>query len=687
MTTRRIRRDVPATQADADFLRALSRTTTTRPPRPTRSATATRPPRPSRITATPPWRAHTVARRPASVRPASPPRRANRTPRNGVQATQARHGVQATQAAHGVQATQAGQARRHAGGHDVKGRLFALLVVLIVGFGAVVVRLVDVQALNAGRYAVLGQDQRLHAVALPALRGSIVDRNGAELAVTVPRSTVFADPQLVTDPAGAARALSPVLKKPEAELRAMLASSGNFVYLSRRVDDAVAAEVEALALDGIGLQDEPTRVQPAGAIAAAVVGEVGTDDEGLSGLERQYEKDLAGTPGEKVVERDPTGRDIAGGVRQATAPVRGDDVVLTLDRDLQFFTEQALARQITSTRSKGGIAVVMDPTTGEVLAVANMVAGAKGQPPQPAGYNKALIDVYEPGSVNKLITFAAALEEGAISTDQRFSVPDAITVSGTQFQDAESHPPGWWTPGDIVAHSSNAGAIMVAQQLGKAPLNRYLEAFGMDGDTGLGFPGEAAGILPGLDDWSGTTLPTLAIGYGLAVTPLQMLTAYNTIANGGVHVEPTLVKARVDATGKVRQANEPERRRVVSAETAAAVTEMLAEAVRSGTGRTAAIEGYTVAGKTGTARKTAEDGRLGYREGAYVASFAGFFPAEAPRLSAIVVLDEPEPYTGALASGPVFAELANYAVRHFQVPPLGPAMPAATLTRSSATRP
>lgn len=668
----------PGPVTDEEFLRALSRTTTTRPPRPVRTATVTRPPRPSRMTVTAPPRARRPAAAIPSVRPASPPRRANRTPARPRPA-------------------------------DVRGRLFALLVVLVAGFGGVVVRLVDVQAVSADRYAVLGQDQRLHAIVLPALRGSILDRNGAELAVTVPRSTVFADPQLVTDPAGAAKALSPVLAIPEPELRALLTTSGNFVYLSRHVDEEVAAQVEGLGIDGVGLQDEPVRVQPAGALATPLLGDVGLDDEGLSGLERQYEDELAGKPGEKLVERDPTGRDIAGGVRRSTAPVRGDDVVLTIDRDLQFFTEQALARQITSTRSKGGIAVIMDPRTGEVLAVANLVAGAKGRPPEPAGYNKALIDVYEPGSVNKLVTFAAALEEGAIATDDRFSVPDSITVSGTQFQDAEPHPPGWWTPTEIVAHSSNAGAILVAQQLGKAGLDKYLRSFGMDDDTGLDFPGEASGILPDLDDWSGTSLPTLAIGYGLAVTPIQMLTAYNTIANGGVRVEPTLVKGRIGADGKPRSAPEPDRRRVVSAGTAAAVTDMLAEAVRSGTGRTAAIEGYTVAGKTGTARKTADDGSLGYRDGAYVASFAGFFPAESPRLSAIVVLDEPEPYTGALASGPVFAELANYAVRHFQVPTAafeprrqaqgqagrqatgqageGSAMAAATLTRSSATRP
>jgi cell division protein FtsI (penicillin-binding protein 3) len=574
--------------------------------------------------------------------------------------------------------------------------------VMVLGFGAIAVRLVDVQALNADRYAVVGQDQRLHSIVLPAQRGSIVDRNGAELAVSIPRSTVFADPQMVSDPAAAARALSPVLDRPEAELRALLSSSGNFVYLSRLVDDAVAAAVEELALEGVGLQEEPTRVHPAGAIASAVVGDVGIDAEGLSGLERQYEKELAGKPGEKLVERDPAGRDIANGVRHSRPPVRGHDLVLTIDRDLQFFTEQALARQIASTRSKGGIAVVADPRTGEILAMANLVAGPRGEAPQPAGYNKALIDVYEPGSVNKLITFAAALDDGAVTPTDRFSVPDTITVAGTQFLDAEPHPPGWWDAAEILAHSSNAGAILVAQQLGRAGLDKYLKAFGMDDDTGLGFPGEAAGILPDVDDWSGTSLPTLAIGYGLAVTPLRMLAAYNAIANGGVYVQPTLVKARVGADGRRLPAAPPQEKRVVSADTARALTGMLAQAVRDGTGRTAAVEGYTVAGKTGTARKTADDGTLGYREGAYVASFAGFLPAESPRLSAIVVLDEPEPYTGALASGPVFAELAAYAARHFQVPPRAPAGPgsgapagaqggaelaAATLTRSSATRP
>lgn len=577
----------------------------------------------------------------------------------------------------------------------MRSRLIALLVVLGVAFAAMVVRLVDVQAVSAGRYAVVGQSQRLHSVELAAQRGAILDRNGAELAVSVPRSTVWVDPRLVTDPAGEARALAAVLGTSEADLRPKLTAESAFEYLARRVDDATADKVKALNLPGVSLLPEPTRIAPSGPIATSVLGNVGSDNDGLSGLERQYEKDLAGKAGEMVVERDPSGRDIPGGVREDKPPVPGKDLVLTLDRDLQFFTEQTLSEQITSTHAKAGVAVIMDPRTGEILAMGNMVAGANGAPPQPAGYNKALIDVYEPGSVNKVVTISGALQDGAITPSETMAVPDELTIAGTTFQDAETHPTELYTPDDVMAQSSNAGAILIAQKLGKAGLDKYLHAFNLDGDTGLGFPGEASGMVPDLADWSGTSLPTLAIGYGLAVTAVQMLSAYNTIANGGVYVAPSLVRSEIDASGRQRRLPTPPSHRVVSTQTAAEVTAMLTDVVRSGTGTGAAVDGYTVAGKTGTAHKVQES--VGYEDTAYVASFAGFLPAESPRLSAIVVLDQPQPYyTGGLASAPVFSELAAYAVRHYQVPPGGPAQPpraeegvalAATLGPSSATRP
>ena len=579
---------------------------------------------------------------------------------------------------------------------------------LATGFAAVVVRLVDVQAVSAGRYAVVGRSQRLHESVLPAQRGAILDRNRSTLAVSVPRPTVWADPQLVRDPAGAAAALAPVLDIDAQALRSELTQPGRFVYLARRVDDDVAAKVKALKLEGIAVEEEPTRLSPPGGLAAPVLGVVGVDHDGLSGLELQYEKDLAGKPGSLLVERDPSGRDIPGGERQRRPPVRGRDLVTTIDRDLQFFTEQALADRIDAAKAKGGIAIVMEPATGEILAMANMVAGPKGERARAAPYNKAVIDVYEPGSVNKIVTVAGALEEDKVSTTDTWAVPDHLTIAGSTFADAEIHPTTVWTASDILAHSSNAGAILIGQELGKNGLSRYLDRFGLADGPHLDFPGEASGIVPDVEHWSGTSLATLAIGYGLAVSPLQMLSAYNAIANGGVYVAPTLVKAEIDANGKERRRPAPDEHRVVSEDTAHIVAGMLTEVVRSGTGQPAAIDGYTVAGKTGTARKAVEGG-TGYKDGAYNATFAGFFPAEAPRLSAIVVLDEPTPYTGAQASAPVFAELARYAARRFQVPPhpakaaqppaggpgvvaaagvaAGAAGPAATLGPSSATRP
>jgi cell division protein FtsI (penicillin-binding protein 3) len=583
-----------------------------------------------------------------------------------------------------------------------KGRLVTLLVALALGFGLVVARLVDVQAVSAGRYAVVGVDQRVHSVALPAQRGAIVDRNGADLAVSVNKPTVWADPHLVTDPAGAARALAPVLKLDEGDIRQKLTSDSAFVYLARHVEDDVASQVTALHVDGVSILQEPTRVWPDGSLAASVLGGVDIDNAGLSGLEKQYDKDLAGKPGQLVVERDPSGHDIAGGIRQQRPSSPGRTLELTIDRDLQFFTEQALGEQITASKAKAGVAIVMDPASGEILAMANMLAGAKGGPAQSAGYNKSLIDVYEPGSVNKLVTISGAVQEGLIGPSDTLSVPDHVSVAGTTFQDAESHPTETWTPGDVMAQSSNAGAILIAQRLGKTNLDRYLRAFGLGGDTGLDFPGEASGIVPDLAHWSGTSLPTLAIGYGLAVTPLQMLEAYNTIADGGMYVAPSLVRSEVGADGKPRPRPAPARHRVVSEETASAVTGMLTAVVDEGTGTAAAVDGYTVAGKTGTARKAG--GSTGYVEGAYVASFAGFLPADSPRLSAIVVLDEPAAQFGGLAAAPVFSQLASYAVRHYQVPADPPAhTPSAipspvaaaaagqaaptTLAPSSATRP
>jgi cell division protein FtsI (penicillin-binding protein 3) len=285
----------------------------------------------------------------------------------------------------------------------------------------------------------------------------------------------------------------------------------------------------------------------------------------------------------------------------------------------------------------------------------------------------AVTRVYEPGSVNKVVTIAGALEDGRIDTTQRLHVPDSMRVADVTFRDAEPHAPGWWSLPEIVAESSNVGTITVAQRLGRERIDHYLRAFGLGDSTGLGFPGESAGLLPDLSSWTGTSIATLPIGQGVAVTALQMLGVYNAIANGGEWVAPKLVRGITDESGRERALPGSPRRRVVSAETARTVATMLAGAVREGTGTAAAVPGYEVAGKTGTARKPRQ-GALGYKEGAYVASFVGFVPASAPQLSAIVVLDEPTPYYGGLVAAPLFKSVVGYGVRHFRVAP-APARP------------
>lgn len=550
-----------------------------------------------------------------------------------------------------------------------RGRLLVLLAALTAVLVTIAGRLVMIQGVAPERYVALGEAQRIRTMVIPAPRGTIFDRNGKELALSVPQTTVWANPRQVTDPAGEARALAEALGADEQVLRDRLTRAASFVYLARAVPDEVAARVRQLRLDGVHFTEEPKRFLPAGSLAAPVLGLVGVDHEGLSGLELQYEGRLAGRPGELSTERDVTGTvEIPAAERQFRPAEPGDDLVLTIDRSLQYETERALAAEIQRSRALGGIAIVMAPRTGEVLAMANLRADPATGEVGPSPANDAVVRVYEPGSVNKVITIAAALEEGLVRPGTVFTVPWALPVADHVFHDHDPHPPERWNVTEILANSSNIGTIMIGQKLGRDRIDRYLRAFGLGAKTGLGFPGESAGLLLDPKRWSGTSIGTVPIGQGLAVTALQMLTVYNTLANGGVRVAPRLVKATIDGRGREVPVPPPAARRVVSERTARQVAAMLTEVVRAGTGTAAAIDGYVVAGKTGTARKPLEGAR-GYKPGAYVATFAGFVPAQSPQLSAIVVLDEPTPIYGGLTAAPVFAQVARYALRLLRIPP------------------
>jgi cell division protein FtsI (penicillin-binding protein 3) len=548
-------------------------------------------------------------------------------------------------------------------------RLVGLFAVIALAFGGVAARLVLLQIRNGRAYTSLAAEQRVRHVSLPAARGTLFDRSMHELALSLPAKAVFADPALVTDAAGAASRLAPLLGLSAERLLRSLSAESRFEYLARRVDLSVADRIEDLALPGIGFLDEPKRYYPGGSLAAQVLGFVGIDGAGLAGLELQYEELLAGRPGSLMVEQDPDGLAIPQGLRRAVSPERGRDLVLTIDKDLQFNAERALIDAIRRNGAIGGTVIVLDPGTGDVLAMATepgFDANAFDTAPPAATRNRGVTDAYEPGSVNKVITAAAALEEGVITPSERMWVPSKIHVADRVFHEAHVHPIMPMTLTDVIAQSSNVGTIMTADRLGSEDLDSYLRTFGFGKPTGLGFPGESDGILMAEEDWWGTSMATIPIGQGIAVTPLQMASVYATLANGGVRLPPRLVRGTVNDSGTVVENRVSGGERVVSTRTARLLTGMLSHAVEAGTGQEAQIPGYWVAGKTGTARKPLEGAR-GYSD-QYVASFIGFAPARHPAVVVAAVLDEPDTVYGGVAAAPLFREVAHFALAHLRVP-------------------
>jgi cell division protein FtsI (penicillin-binding protein 3) len=554
-------------------------------------------------------------------------------------------------------------------------RLVALLGVMTLALAVVGGRLVQLQVVRAADFEDLGARQRLRRVALPAERGTILDRSGVPLAVSVEARAITANPRLVSDPEETARRVGEALGIDPAAILERLASRPevSFVYLARMVDLAAAQRVLALGLPGIGTEQEIARVYPAGPLAGQVLGFVGVDGVGLAGLEVSLEKVLGGVPGEEVIEQDPRGRPIPQGRNELRPPVRGRDVILTIDRDIQYATERTLARAVTATGARTGTAVVLDPRSGDVLAMASYppldpAAFARATPEEVR--NRAVQDVYEPGSVNKVITAAAAIEAGVARPEEVLRIPDRLRIADKTFHDLEPHAEWRITYAEALARSSNIGTIQVAARLGRRGLDRALRAFGLGERTGIELPGESPGILPSVDRWYATSMGTIPIGQGIAVTPLQVAQVYAAIANDGMLVRPRIVQAIAGPDGRPVPRPPSPARQVLSAATAAQVRAMLVGVVEDGTGRNARIPGYLVAGKTGTARKPLEDAR-GYSTDV-VTTFAGIVPADRPQFVAVVVLDAPETHLSALTAAPAFAEIARFALGRLRIPPTVP---------------
>lgn len=571
---------------------------------------------------------------------------------------------------------------------DVRLALVGALIVLAwVGIGF---RLVDVQAFHADEYAEQGLDQRIKHEELPAVRGTIFDRDGIELAVTMESVTVVADPTLVGDPVLAARALAPVVGLSEAELESRLSADSRFVYLARRLEPEEAARVEQAvdeaSITGIFFREEPKRVYPAGSLASQVVGFVRDDDqEGIEGLEYEYDDLLHGEPGSQIVERDPYRNPIPQGQYVVEPPVHGDDVVLTVDREIQHAVEEALAAAVERTHARAGSVVVLDVATGEILAMASAPTfdpNRRGSADPTTFRNRAVSDMYEPGSTLKMVTIAAALEEGIVASGSELVLPSRYVIplepDPKVYTDVGRRSEEVMTVAEIVARSSNIGTIKIQEMLGNAAHYRYLSAFGLGRESAGDLPGEAPGLLRPVEEWCDTTCgPSTAIGYRVDVTLLQMAAVFATIGNDGVWVQPHVVKEIVGADG-TRTTVEPVRRPVLSRHTAVTMQQLLRGVVESkrGTGKRAAVAGYSVGGKTGTTEKYLPE--LGaYSDEDRVASFIGIAPISSPRIAVAVMLDTPSGEDaegsdlrfGGVSAAPVFAEVVEAALHRLGVAP------------------
>lgn len=554
------------------------------------------------------------------------------------------------------------------------GRFSSLLAILILALGIVAGRLVYVQLVIGPTYAAAAAEQRTSDIVLNPQRGFILDREGEVLAETVEARTVYAVPSAIVDKQGTANAVASALGGDPAVYLEKLSRDTNFIYLARKADVAKAQALADLKIDGLGFIEDSRRVYPSNELACQVLGFVGVDDEGLSGLELQYDELLSGQEGRLIAERDTQNRPIPGGVTLEEEAIDGQDVVLTLDKDIQYQAQIALAEAVQTWGAKAGSVIVMDPKTGAILAMASVPQfnpNDFGAYPSDSYRNRPIVDTYEPGSTIKSLTAAAVIDNGNFEPTSMFELAPTIEVGGRTIHESHDRPTVNWSLTEIVTNSSNVGAVVLGMNLGEDDLYAYFSRFGMTEKTGVDYPGEVKGWLPTTDQWSSSSIGTIPFGQGVSVTPLQLARALAAIANGGTLVTPHFLAEVPGDTDVVPEWSRKDD--VITPETAAAMRLVLTDVVNEGTGSAAAVAGYQVAGKTGTAQKARTDGRAGYEPGKYVASFSGFIPAENPEILVVVTIDEPSNsiYGGTVAA-PTFSRIAQFCVEHLKIPPGDP---------------
>ncbi len=551
-------------------------------------------------------------------------------------------------------------------------RLAIIIWLIVIFFVSVLVKTFNVQINKHNSYVKQANNQRERDIRLLANRGYIYDRNRDKFAITTKKDTVFATPYLVEDKDKAAKALSPILKQSRSDIYEKLSKPGGFVFLKRKVNKSTADKIKYLKIEGIDLYKENERSYPLGRNASQLLGFVGMDNEGLSGLELEYDKTLKGRIGRLKDEKDAFGKTIPGTRGQYLKPIDGNSLVLTVDREIQHKAQVELAKAIREFEALSGSVTVINPQTGEIYAMAsfpNFNLNNYKKASKESMKNRAVINLYEPGSTLKIIPAASSIAEGVYQSDSSFYLPPTLNVAGKNIKEAHERGAVNFTLSQIVAESSNVGISKVALKLGKKRFYSYLKKFGLLEKTGIDYPGEISGYVAKPEHWYGPTIATIAFGQGIAVTPLQLARAYGAIANGGKLKKPYLVRKVLSPAGKTVKIYKPKTlKKVMSNKASFETILMLEKVVAEGTGKVAQIKGYTVAGKTGTAQKP-KVGEKGYGND-YVSSFIGFAPAENAKVLTLVVVDSPtKGYYGSQVAAPAFKEITEFNLQQLSIPP------------------
>lgn len=572
-------------------------------------------------------------------------------------------------------------------------RLKLVLVGVVLVLGLVLVEVAKIQIAGGESLRAAGADQWSRSMTLPADRGSIFDHNGEELAVSIPAYSISVNPKLVTDEAGVAHTLQSIVGLSDEETadlyEELIAKERGFVYVRRQIDREVGLAIAALELVGVNVDPEDQRVLPGGDTGRSVIGRTDIDGNGIAGLELQYDELLTGSSGELTREVAPKGRSIPGTEQVTLQPVPGNDIVLTIDRSIQFAAEQLLVQRVTEVLAKSGYIIIMDAPTGDILAMASVQRNGDDVVQVTSG-NYAAVNSYEPGSVAKVVTVAAGLNERSVTPDTTFVVPWRRQYADDLLRDSHEHPDELMTVEQIFVESSNIGTIDIQETLGGGVWDAareihwdYLRTFGFGERTALDFPDESPGILKHWEDLWGSERVTVSYGQGFAATPIQMVAAVNAIANDGMYVAPRLVDAIVGADGAVTPTEPSATHEVVRPEVATEMQYMMRQVVCRGTAKRAqeGVDTFSIAGKTGTGLKSQPNGTYLDEDGnrVYYASFAGFFPAEDPQITVLVSIDEPPAGDinrfGGTAAAPVFADLVPTIVHELGIQP-----PAETMT-------